>query len=254
MIKRIFTNESDLFNLSLKRTVTIIPAKKVDYNGVVVDKPWGYEYLMFENNYAAVWILFLKYKAKTSMHCHPKKKTSLLVLNGMVETSSLDSSFDFKSMEGLIIDAGVFHSTRATSNQGVFIMEIETPPEKNDLVRLKDEYGRDNLGYESGESISSEIDKYEYYHFHKTPAENEEVQKLIKDTSVQICHSVTWKQLSKKFKKNKKRILCPLNYKLISKHGKVILEIGDIIEVKDLLEVSEVIAIPREGLVSLIIS
>lgn len=250
MIKKIFPNELDLFNLSLKNTVPVVPKKKIDYKGVVVDKPWGYEYLMFENSHAAVWILFLKSKSKTSVHCHPKKKTSLLVLDGSVKTSSLDSIFELKSLEGIIIERGVFHSTHAVSDCGAFVMEVETPVEKSDLVRLKDEYGRENLGYESG--ISRDTGRYEYCDFHNESEENEEVQKLIKDKVMKIYRSTTFEQLHEKIKKDHKKILCPLNYTLKSKEGRIFLDIGDIIEIKDLPKNDDVVVSER-SLVSLII-
>ena len=55
-----------------------------DYSKVVVRKPWGYEYLVFENASVAVWILYLKAGVSTSFHCHLEKKTVLAVLGGRV--------------------------------------------------------------------------------------------------------------------------------------------------------------------------
>ena len=53
------------------------------YDGVVVPKAWGYEWLAFDNGAAAVWILHIAKKRKTSLHCHPNKKTVLVVLKGI---------------------------------------------------------------------------------------------------------------------------------------------------------------------------
>ena len=46
-----------------------------DYSKVVVKKPWGYEYLIFENESVAVWILYLKEGALTpaKVFCFFKK-------------------------------------------------------------------------------------------------------------------------------------------------------------------------------------
>ena len=49
-----------------------------DYSKVIVKKPWGYEYLVFENEFVAIWMLHIVRKRKTSMHCHPQKRTSLI--------------------------------------------------------------------------------------------------------------------------------------------------------------------------------
>ncbi|MCF7843475.1 hypothetical protein K9M47_01105 [Candidatus Gracilibacteria bacterium] len=253
MIKKIFPNELDLFNMSLKRTVARVQKDKVDYKGLVVDKPWGYEYLMFENNFVAVWILFLKNDAKTSIHCHPKKKTSLLVLDGKVKTSSLDSSFEFHSMEGVIIDRGVFHSTHSLADKGSFVMEIETPVDKGDLVRLKDEYGRENKGYESGEAISYDLDKYDYLHFHDEIKENEEVKKIINNKTIKVIRSSDLVNFYKTINKEHKKIICPLNYKFINKEGKVIFDVGDIIDTQELFSVEDLVSVPGHDLVNLII-
>lgn len=252
MIKKIFPNELDLFNMSLKKTVPEPPQKKVDYRGFVVDKPWGYEYLMFENSHVAIWVLFLKNESKTSIHCHPKKKTSLLVLDGSVKTSSLDSVFSLQSMEGVIIDRGVFHSTHAVSEHGAFVMEVETPVEKSDLVRLKDEYGRENLGYENRNSFSFDIEKYEYCDFHNESEEKEEVEKLIKNKTMKIYRLDTFDVVYEKVKKHHTKTLCPLNYKLVDSEGKVIVDVGDIISVQD-LPGDTLFSQPEKGLVSLLI-
>ena len=78
-----------------------------DYSNVVVKKPWGYEYLIYCNDIVAIWILFIKCGAQTSMHCHPNKKTSLVVLDGTVRCNTLDKGFNFDALEGLMIDKRV---------------------------------------------------------------------------------------------------------------------------------------------------
>ena len=47
-----------------------------------------------------------------------------------------------------MIRKGLFHSTKATSENGAFVFEIETPIDKHDLVRLEDKYGREGKPYE----------------------------------------------------------------------------------------------------------
>ena len=55
---------------------------EVDYSREIVEKPWGYEYLIFENEHVAIWMLHIVRKRKTSMHCHPNKTTALILLSG----------------------------------------------------------------------------------------------------------------------------------------------------------------------------
>ena len=61
------------------------------YKNKIVDKPWGYEYLIYENNLVALWLLHIKPNQKTSLHCHPKKTTGRVLLSdgsGAAGTSS----------------------------------------------------------------------------------------------------------------------------------------------------------------------
>ena len=47
-----------------------------------------------------------------------------------------------------MIRPGLFHSTKPLSKKNSIVLEIETPINKNDLVRYKDNYGRENKPYE----------------------------------------------------------------------------------------------------------
>lgn len=43
-----------------------------------VKKPWGEEYLLYQNDDVAIWHLYIDPKQKTSLHSHPNKKTGLV--------------------------------------------------------------------------------------------------------------------------------------------------------------------------------
>ncbi len=120
-----------------------------DRRNVVVNKPWGFEYLVYENSDVAVWLLFIRAEQQTSMHCHPQKTTGLLLLKGTAELSFLADSKLIFAPEKQMIRRGLFHATKAKSPEGAFLFEIETPNDKADLIRLTDRYGRVNDGYES---------------------------------------------------------------------------------------------------------
>jgi mannose-6-phosphate isomerase-like protein (cupin superfamily) len=114
----------------------------------IVKKPWGYEYLVYQNNDVGLWFLYIAPNQSTSMHCHPKKTTGLVLLDGEAEISFLADSRKLKSIDKVMIRRGLFHSTKAISDKGAFIFEIETPTDKQDLVRLNDQYGREFKPYE----------------------------------------------------------------------------------------------------------
>src|SRR3989304_6761846 len=115
-----------------------------DYSNVIVKKPWGYEYLVFKNDFVAIWMLQIVRKRKTSMHAHPNKKTGLILLSGSAACYHSDEVIKLNSLDGVVIEKGVFHSTEAFSALPivpfslavVWVMEIESPPIKTDLSRM----------------------------------------------------------------------------------------------------------------------
>lgn len=139
---------------------------KTEYKNVIVNKPWGYEYLAYENEHVGLWFLHIEKNQETSLHCHPKKDTGLIVLNGTVNVSFLNDINRLSSGRKIMIRKGLFHSTKALSDGGAAIFEIETPKIKHDLVRLEDKYGRKAKPYEGK---SSEILKSEECIFFKDP-------------------------------------------------------------------------------------
>ncbi len=132
-----------------------------DYSNVIVKKPWGYEYLIFKNDFVAMWLLQIIRKRKTSMHCHPNKKTGLVLLSGTATCFHSDGKIELNPLDGIVIGKGAFHCTEAynslpiqpISENGIWVIEIESPPSKTDLVRMKDEYGRAGTSYEGTDNM-----------------------------------------------------------------------------------------------------
>ena len=117
------------------------------YKDVVVKKPWGHEYLVYENDEIGLWFLHINKNQHTSMHSHPKKTTGLVLLDGEAEVSFLADSRKLTAPNKIMIRRGLFHSTKALS-ENALIFEVETPKDKHDLVRLNDSYGRSKSSYE----------------------------------------------------------------------------------------------------------
>ncbi len=115
-----------------------------DHKNVIVKKPWGKEYLIFEN--VGIWALHINKGESTSLHCHPKKNTGLIILKGEVEVSFLNDSRIHVPMDKIMIRRGLFHSSKAITD--AVILEIESPKDKLDLVRFTDNYGRKYKPYE----------------------------------------------------------------------------------------------------------
>ncbi len=229
MIHKIKTTQKDLDALSGRKAGS--SALNLDYHKLVVKKPWGYEYLLYENSLVAVWVLFLNYGHSTSMHCHPNKKTSLIVLSGEVETSSLNGAHSLAVSDGLLIDAKTFHSTKAVSEGGAIIMEIETPPNKNDLVRLEDRYGREQKGYEGIANISFETEGYEYCYFEPGTVSK---QGKIKNSNVHFITHHKPDDLVNYLQKIDSGVLGIVEGVLYDTSGEVLAEPGDSMETREL--------------------
>lgn len=168
MSKKIDVCEKDIYYLNKIQSEGFAdsPGQPISYKSLVVLKPWGYEFLAFENEHVAIWFLHIKEGHSTSMHCHPKKKTTLAVLNGECFCHTFLTRNSLVVMDSVQIEKGVFHSTTAVSSDGIYLLELESPPNKTDLVRFNDKYGRAKAGYEpSSQMIDAELDKFNFFHF-----------------------------------------------------------------------------------------
>lgn len=155
MIKKIRQTDLDKKYLSLNQ-YTATPMS-IDFRKIIVDKPWGHEYLMHSTPEVELWNLFIRHQRSTSMHCHPNKKTSLVVIKGRTIFSTLNESWELQPYDSVIIDNGAFHSTESISKDGARVLEFETPPMKHDLVRLQDKYGRANTSYENEKRMRPDV-------------------------------------------------------------------------------------------------
>lgn len=161
--------------------------KNYNHHVNIVKKPWGYEYLMYENNDIALWFLFIDHSQSTSLHCHPSKTTGLICIDGDVEVSFFNDINVLKPCEKIMIRKGLFHSTKSISINGSIILEIETPVDKKDLVRFRDNYGREGKPYEN---IAYELPKNESCITIKEPPLNSNEILKINDTELEVM-SVT---------------------------------------------------------------
>ncbi len=118
------------------------------YKKNVVKKPWGYEYLLYQNKNLAIWFLNIEKGQSTSMHCHSKKLTGLICLKGEAEISFLNEKINVKELNKVMIRRGLFHQSKAILEENICLIEVETPVDKGDLIRLKDQYGREHELYE----------------------------------------------------------------------------------------------------------
>lgn len=232
MIKKISVSEKDIKILRELSPAISDEKDATNYQGIVIQKPWGYEYLVFENENCAVWLLSLIHGGATSLHCHPRKKTSLTVLGGEIQFKTLNEEMTVKKGEGLFIDKGVFHSSKAISSDGAVILETETPNNKKDLIRLLDNYGREGRGYEGK-------DAHEQFHedlvsFH-APETRYNTQKLVGSSTLTVVNYSNPESLKENIKNHPARICVILSGNISGLENRVFHE-GEIIAAQNLRE------------------
>ena len=226
MIERIKNSEGDSERVPYISTPIDNYLNDFDFSNRIVQKPWGHEYLMYQNGNVSIWVLYIKPNHLTSMHCHVNKKTALLILSGEAIFTTLEKGFNLKEGDGLVIDKKTFHSTQSISKNGTIIMEVETPSQKADLLRLSDNYGRETKGYESQEHLSNNISEYEYIFF---KGDEFNVIKKIKNMALSLEKFDDIDDIKNYFEKEKNGIGIVLNGSL-DNLGK-----GEIFYMKDLL-------------------
>ena len=219
--------------------------KKIDsfYDNRIVYKPWGYEYVVYRNfNHLCVTLLSIDYNKTTSLHCHPQKKSGFILVSGKAlfqlglwkKRSEVHSSPSKR-----MIARGLFHSIKALSKNGLLALEFETPVNKNDLVRFKDDYGRQQKSYEGKKftkNISSKFIKF------KRPKLGKKY--IYKINRVKISLEVH-KNFKRLIKNRMSAIFGILDGAIVDRYGRKVLSYGDIIKTNDLKTLSEVFKIKQ---------
>jgi D-beta-D-heptose 7-phosphate kinase/D-beta-D-heptose 1-phosphate adenosyltransferase len=129
-------------------------SKFIDYIGKINDKPWGKEYLAFQNKQIGIWILIVNKDQETSLHCHFKKDTILMPISGSFKINLFNSYLQLGLFEPIYVPRNTFHGIHSYLDNSI-LMEIEIYTEnieytdKNDLLRIKDIYNRDKDKYET---------------------------------------------------------------------------------------------------------
>ena len=141
-------------------------SEKINYLNKVNDKPWGKEYLAYQNSQIGIWILHVNKDQETSLHCHFKKDTILMNVSGIFKINLYNSYKILNLFECVYVPRNTFHGIHSYTENGI-LMEIEIYTtkiqytDKNDLLRIKDMYSRDKTNYETSvkerEPVENEI-------------------------------------------------------------------------------------------------
>ncbi len=213
------------------------------YSNKLVYKPWGYEYVIYsDSNLLAITFVKINYGHKTSLHCHPEKKTGFIILDGKAQVQIgiyKENHKNFGSLSRLVFRPGLFHSIKAKSKNGVYALEFETPYKKNDLVRLSDNYGRQQKKYE-GKKFTKNL-SYKDVKF-KRPKLNKINLYKFNNLNIEIETRKDLKNLSKNDNLSTSAIL---KGNILNNKGKKVISYGEIVKSSTLRILSDKFHIKR---------
>ncbi|WP_262590217.1 cupin domain-containing protein [Candidatus Pelagibacter communis] len=219
--------------------------KKIDklYDENLVVKPWGYEYVVYRNkNKLSVTLLNINYKKKTSLHCHPNKKSGFIMIKGkaLFQLGLWKKRSEIKAAPSKrMIARGLFHQIESLSKEGIIALEFETPVDKKDLVRFQDDYGRQQKSYEGAKytkKINSKFLKF------KIPPSEKKITYSIYGVKLLIENHKNFKKINKC--KND-TIFAILDGEIVDNNNKAVLSCGDIVKTNDLKVLSKVFKIKK---------
>lgn len=205
------------------------------YDKKKIIKPWGYEYTIFRNsNKLAITYVNIFANKQTSLHCHPFKKTGFIILSGKAQVQIgiyKSNTKIYKPCSILVLRPGLFHSLKSVSKKPLVALEFETPANKTDLVRFKDNYGRQKKPYESHKKNKTDSSLT----FFKKPKKNGSYKYLFGNIEILIENHKNFKKI---FKYNNNSISAILDGKIINEEGKQVISYGEIVKTKTLKKLS----------------
>jgi len=144
---------------------------KVNYKNLVCTKPWGYEFLVYESKKIGIWFLKIIKGHSTSLHTHFNKDTFITVIKGSAIINLInDNVINLNTMSTIFLPHYNFHGL-STFSEDTYLLEIEIFndnthfSDKNDLLRINDQYKRKNIGYESSiNTISENLELYDFFY------------------------------------------------------------------------------------------
>ena len=223
--------------------------KKNKFYNKLVKKPWGNEYLIYENRKVAAWFLNIKYNKSTSLHCHPLKKTGFIILQGTakVQIGIYKTNYKiYKPLSILVLRAGLFHSLKCVSKEPLIALEFETPVNKKDLVRFEDLYGRESQPYEDNSHIQLDSSLILF----KRPTKNNCLKYNFNNFDILIKYFNNYKTM---FKNTKNSVSAILEGKIVDNNSKQVIGYGEIIKTQTLKILSKKFNIQKKILLMQII-
>ena len=107
-----------------------------------IEKPWGYEDILETNSKYTVKKLLMKKGHQCSYQYHEKKMETIICLSGILHIVGENNDKILKPGEVITIKPFEKQRIRAVEKNALYL-ECSTS-ELDDVVRIKDDYGRNN--------------------------------------------------------------------------------------------------------------
>ena len=138
-----------------------------------------------------------------------------------------------------MIARGLFHQITSISKSGLLALEFETPVDKKDLIRFRDDYGRQKKTYEGKKftkRINSELIKF------KKPLPNKNREYYLGDCKLYLEVHKNFKKILKNKPNTLFAVLCGA---VTDSYGRKVLEYGDVVKTMDFKVFSKVFKINK---------
>lgn len=170
MVYTILKNTDKENTIIANQSLTVNNNKYVDYYNCVCIKPWGYEFLVYQTDKIGMWFLKINKGHGTSLHTHFHKDTFVIVLSGTAKLTLIDNEIiSLGPLSSVHVPKNKFHAFSSFSDE-VLLIEIEifdktaSFSDKNDLLRIDDQYNRKKTGYESSvQTVHENLEAYNYF-------------------------------------------------------------------------------------------
>ena len=127
------------------------------YRSLIVNKPWGYEFVCSEFDNISLLVLHIKNGEETSFHVHSEKDTPMILAQGKMTIKTADNEYTVNVGEIVILNRQIFHKL-CSYDDNTILLEFEMMrPNKNDLIRVNDKYSREQKSYETKENIIKDV-------------------------------------------------------------------------------------------------
>lgn len=112
-----------------------------------IRKPWGAEIILLHEKNLELTELTIEPGHGTSYHYHTAKDVVLTAVQGTATLVIKKTRKTIKTGKSLRIRKKIPHQIRNETQKPLVVFELESPADKNDLVRLADPYGRAGKPY-----------------------------------------------------------------------------------------------------------